>query len=248
MLRREEPSSQEIELLIRDSDEEELHFMSSREKQNFSAFRALKESLLNHNRNIPAQSSKSKPLIRRVPTTLSENKNLKKYFEPRVVAIGPLHHRNPKLQRAERAKLKLAVLFTEEHGVTEQVLYKKIKQEIGCLRKCYKAEDLEDYDDEELAWMFFVDGCAVLNAIHYSKQQKDNNKLNNIIKADLLAFALVDLFMMENQIPFRVLQLLISSVSNGNDLKKSIDMFIDEKIKKTMAEGSSKEQGGAKVH
>ncbi|XVF40956.1 hypothetical protein PTKIN_Ptkin01aG0242700 [Pterospermum kingtungense] len=173
------------------------------------------------------QSSKFKPLIRRVPTNLSENKSFNKYFEPRVVAIGPLHHRNPRLQRAEKVKLELAVLFTVDQGVTEQVLYKKIKQEIGYLKKCCKAEDIEDYDDEELAWMFFVDGCAALNAIHYSiKEEKPTDKLK--IKIDLLAFARIDLYM--------------TSVYNGKDLKTSIDHFIDDKIKKTIAEGNSKEQ------
>ncbi|XWS65352.1 hypothetical protein CRYUN_Cryun05aG0105400 [Craigia yunnanensis] len=205
MFRKEEPS-RGIRLLICDGIEKELHFMSSRENENFRCFRALKESS-NDNR-VPAQSSKSKPLIQRVPYTISEIKNLKKYFEPSVVAIGPLHHGNRRLQPAEKAKLKLVVQFTEEHGVTEQALYKKIKEEIGYLKKCYKPEDIEDYDDEELAWMFFV----------------------------------TDLFMLENQLPFRVLELLISSVNNGNNLRESIYEFIDDKIKTTIAAGNSKEQ------
>ncbi|XP_022744297.1 UPF0481 protein At3g47200-like [Durio zibethinus] len=231
---REEPSP-ETRLQICDGNEEELHFMSIREKENFRYFRALKKS--SNDDSVPAQSSKSKPLIQRVPFTLSEKKNFKKYFEPRVVAIGPLHHGNRRLQPAEKAKLKLAVLFTEEHRVAEHVLYKKIKQDIGYLKKCYKPEDIEDYDDEELAWMFFVDGCAVLKAIHYSKSKQEKQKDELNIKVDILAFAQVDLFMLENQLPFRVLELLISSVHDGKDLRESIDVFIDNKIKRTIAEG-----------
>ncbi|XWS43075.1 hypothetical protein CRYUN_Cryun16bG0070100 [Craigia yunnanensis] len=231
MFRREEPS-REIRLLVCDGNEEGLHFMSNREKEKFRSFRDLKESS-NDNSTVPAQSPK--PLIQRVPSTLSENNYFKKYFEPRVFAIGPLHHGKPRLQPAEKTKLELAVLFTKEHGVNEQVLYKKIKEEIGELRKSYRSEDIEDYDDEELAWMFFVDGCAVLHAIHCAMQEKKEKQKMLSIKVYFLAFAQVDMFMLENQLPFRVLQLLISSVNKGDDLRKSINEFIDKKIKKTVA-------------
>lgn len=231
MFKREEPSP-EILIPVCDGNEDELLF-SSREKEKFRSFRALKESA---NGNTQTQSSKSKPLIRRVPTVLKENDNFKKYFEPRVVAIGPIHHRNSRLPSTEKVKLKFAVLFCKKHEVSEQVLYKKIKEEIGYLKKCYKPMDVEVYEDDELAWMFFVDGCAVLHAIHCNTT---NENYVGQIKVDLLAFAQVDLFMLENQIPFRVLNLLISSISNGNYLRKSMYEFIDKKIKSTLATGKS---------
>ncbi|PPE02140.1 hypothetical protein GOBAR_DD00833 [Gossypium barbadense] len=230
MFKREEPSP-EILIPVCDGNEDELNF-SSREKENFRSFRALKKSA---NGNTQTQSSKSKPLIRRVPIILRENDNFKKYFEPRVVAIGPLHHQNNRLRLTAKAKLKFAVLFCKEHEVSEQVLYKKIKDEIGYLKKCYKPKDIEVYEDDELAWMFFVDGCAVLHVIH----RITTEKCIDHVKVDLLAFAQVDLFMLENQIPFRVLNLLISSISKGNDVRNSMYAFIDKKIKSTLAAGKS---------
>ncbi|XP_007028555.2 PREDICTED: UPF0481 protein At3g47200 [Theobroma cacao] len=231
MFRKGEPSWK-IQLPVYQCDQEESQF-SSREVENFSCFRALKES--SKDKSVPAQSSKSKPLIQRVPSTLSERKDYKKYFEPRVVAIGPLHHKNSRLQPAEKAKLDLAVQFTNERDVSEQELYKKIKKEMRDLKKCYRPKDIEDYDDEELAWMFFVDGCAALHAMHCTRLEKQKD-LN--IKVDLLAFAQLDLFMLENQLPFRVLELLMSSVKNGKHLRESINLFIDDKIKKTLAAGT----------
>ncbi|OMO60097.1 hypothetical protein COLO4_33944 [Corchorus olitorius] len=223
-----EESSWEIQLPLHDCNEEELR-LSNREEQNFRSFRALKES--SNNNSDPTQSSK--PLIQRVPSILRENEDLKKYFEPRVVAIGPLHHGNPRLHQAEKAKLKLAVQFTNEHGICEHVLYKRIKNEIEDLKNCYRKKDIEEYEDEELAWMFFVDGCAVLHAIHYWTQEKQK-ELN--IKVDLLAFAQIDLFMLENQLPFRLLDLLMISVKNGEDLRNSINKFINDMI--TVAAGN----------
>ncbi|KAK5836161.1 hypothetical protein PVK06_011917 [Gossypium arboreum] len=207
MFKREEPSP-EILITICDGNEDELHF-SSREKENFRSFRALKKST---NGNTQTQSSESKPLIRRVPTILRENDNFKKYFEPRVVAIGPLHYQNNRLR-----------------------LTAKIKDEIGYLKKCYKPKDIEVYEDDELAWIFFVDGCAMLHVIHRTTSEKCMDH----VKVDLLAFAQVDLFMLENQIPFRVLNLLISSISKGNDVRNSMYAFIDKKIKSTLAAGKS---------
>ncbi|KAG4204794.1 hypothetical protein ERO13_A04G063500v2 [Gossypium hirsutum] len=230
MFKREEPSP-EILITVCDGNEDELHF-SSREKENFRSFRALKKST---NGNTQTQSSESKPLIRRVPTILRENDNFKKYFEPRVVAIGPLHYQNNRLRLTAKAKLKFAVLFCKEHEASEQVLYKKIKEEIGYLKKCYKPKDIEVYEDDELAWIFFVDGCAMLHVIHRTTSEKCMDH----VKVDLLAFAQVDLFMLENQIPFRVLNLLISSISKGNDVRNSMYAFIDKKIKSTLAAGKS---------
>ncbi|WRX25152.1 Protein of unknown function DUF247 [Theobroma cacao] len=127
---------------------------------------------------------RAKPLIQRVPPVLIGIKeDFKKYFEPRLVALGPLHHGKPQFEQAEHTKRKLAALFANENETTDEVLFNKIMAEIRDLKQCYNPEDIKDYDDEKLAWMFFVDGCAVLYAVHYGLQGKFK-KLNT--KADLL--------------------------------------------------------------
>ena len=47
------------------------------------------------------------PKIQKVIFFLRDEKDLKKYYEPRVVSLGPIHHRNPKYQLGEQYKLLL---------------------------------------------------------------------------------------------------------------------------------------------
>ncbi|KAK8546400.1 hypothetical protein V6N12_027187 [Hibiscus sabdariffa] len=171
-----------------------------------------------------SSSQRTKPLIQRVPPVLSQMKlDLKKCFEPRLVSLGPLHHGNANYQRAEPSKLQFAAYFALENNTTDDILFGKIKAEIKDLRKCYKPEEIKDYDDEKLAWMLFVDGCAVLCAVNCG-MEGEFEKLNT--KPDLLVFAQLDLFLLENQIPYRVLQILINSAIDSQKWKKSLKAFI----------------------
>ncbi|GMI84663.1 hypothetical protein like AT3G50150 [Hibiscus trionum] len=175
-----------------------------------------------------SSSQRTKPLIQRVPPVMFHMKmDFKKCFEPRLVSLGPLHHGNPKFLRAEASKLQFAAFFALENRTTDDNLFGKIKAEIEDLRKCYKPDDIQDYDDERLAWMLFIDGCAVLCAVNCG-MEGEFEKLNT--KPDLLVFAQLDLFLLENQIPYRVLQILIDSAIDPQKWKKSLRDFIAQNL------------------
>ncbi|KAK6289830.1 hypothetical protein POUND7_001371 [Theobroma cacao] len=155
---------------------------------------------------------RAKPLIQRVPPVLIGIKeDFKKYFEPRLVALGPLHHGKPQFEQAEHTKRKLAALFANENETTDEVLFNKIMAEIRDLKQCYNPEDIKDYDDEKLAWMFFVDGCAVLYAVHYGLQ--------------------------ENQLPYRVLNILIGSTKEPQMWEQSITEFVGNNLITNIPDG-----------
>jgi hypothetical protein len=59
---------------------------------------------------------KTGPKIQKVPSLLRDNEKVAKYFEPRVVSLGPIHHGKPKYQKAEKYKLRLASAFVKESG------------------------------------------------------------------------------------------------------------------------------------
>ncbi|MFQ6670339.1 hypothetical protein Gotur_035302, partial [Gossypium turneri] len=107
-----------------------------------------------------------------------------------------------------------------------------MKTEMGGLKKCYDPKELEKYsnDNEKLAWMFFVDGCAILQAVYIRYGQDYDRKSNELfIKNDLLTFVYSDLFLLENQLPFRVLELLTNS-GDGKKFMDSIKRFIDDTV------------------
>ncbi|KAG8479727.1 hypothetical protein CXB51_029551 [Gossypium anomalum] len=190
------------------------------------------------------------PLIRKVPSTLRRNKYFKKYFKPKVISIGPLHHDDRTLRESKELKLKLAAHFVKNIDVDKHSLYSNMKKEIDDLKKCYDPQELEKYrdNDEKLAWMFFVDGCAILQAVYMRYgNSADIFKVYGqlFIKNDLLTFVYSDLFLLENQLPFRVLELL-TSWSGGEQFMNAIIRFIDDTVI-TPAEDSN-EEGTQQCH
>ncbi|KAE8663013.1 hypothetical protein F3Y22_tig00113123pilonHSYRG00049 [Hibiscus syriacus] len=126
-------------------------------------------------------SQRTKPLIQRVPPFLLNMKEgFNKCFEPRLVSLGPLHHGDPRFQRAEVSNLQFAAFFALEDKTTDNNLFGKIKAETKDLRKCYKP------DDKKLAWILFIDGCVVLCTVNCG-MEGEFDKLNT--KPDLLVFA-----------------------------------------------------------
>ncbi|XP_052877401.1 UPF0481 protein At3g47200-like [Gossypium arboreum] len=172
----------------------------------------------------------AKPLIRKVPSTLRHNEDFKKYFKPKVISIGPLHHDDLTLHESKELKLKLAAHFVIKIGVDKESLHSNMKVEMDGLKKCYDPQELEKYsdDNEELAWMFFVDGCAILQAV-YMRYGNDDDDGKLFIKNNLLTFVYSDLFLLENQLPFRVLELLTSS-GDGKMFMNAIQRFIDDAV------------------
>jgi hypothetical protein len=170
-----------------------------------------------------------------------------KYFEPRVASLGPIHHGNPKYQLGEKYKVRLAYEFVDcnknkSNNLNEGInyLYEKVKEEIKELRQCFEEEVTKKYDDEELAWILFVDGCAILQYIFCDA----NSKFKEFnIKTDSVAFAQQDLFLLENQVPYRLLKLLMSLSEKEEELSRSIESFIQKDIHQQTERQQKKEVG-----
>ncbi|XP_017630082.1 UPF0481 protein At3g47200-like [Gossypium arboreum] len=172
----------------------------------------------------------AKPLIRRVPSTLGCHEDFRKYFKPKVIQIGPLHNDDPTLHGSQNLKQNLVKCFTKNIGVNTKTLYENMKKEIDGLKKCYDPKELEKYSNgkEKLAWILFVDGCAILQAVYIRYGQDYNSTLiERCTIKEMLTFEYSDLFLLENQLPFRVLELLTSSSKNGEKFMNAIKRFID---------------------
>ncbi|GKV40838.1 hypothetical protein SLEP1_g48438 [Rubroshorea leprosula] len=184
----------------------------------------------------------TKPLIQTVThILLRDNEDFQPYFKPISVALGPLHHDyspDSKLQRGEKSKLQMAEKFIKYSGREMEVFYTRVKAEINSLRECYDSKEIKTWCDECLAWLFLMDGCAVLFFILHDAT--DNlDKLG--AKDDLLAYVKMDLFLLENQLPYQLLQILMNlctrvplcspedeNKSAAEVLNASITTFIDK--------------------
>ena len=163
-----------------------------------------------------------KPKIQKVIFWLRDHKDFKKYFEPRVVSLGPIHLGMPKYQLGEKYKLVLACDFIKSSGKGIRDLYSKIEEKIKELRDCYEVEVTKDYNDESLAWLLFLDGCAVLQYIYCATHKKFKD-LN--IKMDFVVFGQQDIFLLENQLPYRLLKWLMSLSEIKKELEDSINIY-----------------------
>ncbi|TXG70180.1 hypothetical protein EZV62_005115 [Acer yangbiense] len=193
-------------------------------------FKSLDEALM-----VNEAENSTKPKIQKIPFMLRDNDNFKKYLEPRVVSIGPYHAKNSNLQVTHEIKLKLAALFIKDGGISRNVLYEKIMEKISNFRECYAEEATKCYENniEELAWMFLVDGCALLHYIICASQMKEGRDytLERLkIKKDHMAFFQQDVFLLDNQLPYELLDLLIGLSNKQEELKLSIKNFILDSI------------------
>uniref|UniRef100_A0A7N2M4V0 Uncharacterized protein n=1 Tax=Quercus lobata TaxID=97700 RepID=A0A7N2M4V0_QUELO len=187
----------------------------------------------------------TKPKIQKV-LLLRCHKDFQKYCEPRVVSIGPIHHGKPKYRLAEEFKLTLAENFIEESGKTDRELYMVIKNNIEQLRKCFDEEVIHNYNDEALSWMLFVDGCATLKFID---SVVHSNVKRFQIKNGQVAFVRQDLFLLENQLPYQILNDLIKNSKEGEKLRESVQSFIDEQrmTEKTKEKPTKNNEEGEKT-
>ncbi len=120
------------------------------------------------------QHSISTPKIQKVLFLLRDHKDFVKYYEPRVVSLGPIHHGKDKYKLGEKYKLVLTSEFVKDSGRSMEDVYQMIKDEIKVLREFFEEEVTKEYDDDGLAWLLFVDGCAILQFIYCSRTTNDD--------------------------------------------------------------------------
>ena len=168
-----------------------------------------------------------RPKIQKAIFVLRDREDYQKYYEPRVVSFGPIHH------GGEKYKLVMTNEFV--NGSAEKIsdLYKKVGEKITELRDCYEEEVNKKFkDDKALAWLLLVDGCAILQYIHCAVNtadpaRADENKFEVLnIKPDSVAFTQQDLFLLENQLPYCLLKWLTEWSGNEFGLK-SIKKYIE---------------------
>ncbi|KAM3738814.1 hypothetical protein ACB098_09G159400 [Castanea mollissima] len=169
------------------------------------------------------------PKIQKVIFLLRDHKDFQKFYEPRAVSLGPIHYGSEKYKLGEKYKLKLTREFVKGNKEMINDLYKKIGEKIEELKECFEKEVIKRHKDEDLIWLLLVDGCAIL---HYIYCAANNNFEGLKIKPDSIAFTQQDLFLLENQLPYRLLNWLMtwSGSANEDKLRKSIDAYIKKLV------------------
>ncbi|KAG2576423.1 UPF0481 protein At3g47200-like [Panicum virgatum] len=136
-----------------------------------------------------------------------------RYIAPSVVAIGPYHHGAARLQEMEEVKLAAAYHLCRSSGHSTAKVYERVLSVAGAARGCYDAGDpsVEAVGEADFAAMMFIDGCFLLQ---YMVDGDDAAPvLRNRMALSTGPSIQKDIFLLENQIPWLVLEALAEFIS-----------------------------------
>ncbi|KAL7589623.1 UPF0481 protein At3g47200 [Lactuca sativa] len=126
-------------------------------------------------------------------------------FIPRVVSIGPLHKENENLKAFEDQKATYVhELLHPLDSPVEQTLKEcvlKVAFSVDRIRASYVPKIT--YSDMELAKMMVMDACFILGFIGALSESSDEPELQYLLRGSSIVY---DLVLVENQIPFFILQ------------------------------------------
>jgi len=172
----------------------------------------------------------SRPKIQRVQEYLRNREKFEKHYLPKLVSIGPIHYGKTDLKVGEKYKLIWAAKYIKNTGSIQKDLHKKIADNINTLKSHFDddvltltGKSLEGFGslDEKLSWILFVDGCSLLYILENTNL--DCPEPMNI-KVDQLVIVMMDVLLLENQLPYEVLKLLWKD-EDGSGLIKSMRSF-----------------------
>ncbi|XP_020086081.1 UPF0481 protein At3g47200-like [Ananas comosus] len=162
------------------------------------------------NEKVRAEAQLGKPLIQKVPDPLRSIENGALYFNPEIVAIGPYHRHDPQLQPMEVVKKAAAHDFCNSTRHSVEDFYRKVRAVAGEARSGY-ADRFENMSEKEFADMMFFDGCYLLEFVAL---MTGDCMPSSSIFASFSTFRGTqigkDILLLENQIPWVVLEALMS--------------------------------------
>lgn len=157
---------------------------------------------------------------------------LERFFSPKLIAIGPIHHHRS-LALGEQQKLILTSRYLKDTNQSPFDLLDTLSSHLIELRQqfshdCFRAFsdgymkrgfEGDDIIGEVLIWVLFLDGCSVLQLL----DNPESREIRKVLELDQLVELYEDLLLFKNQIPFQVLKLLCK---NQYQLNKCLDNFL----------------------
>ncbi|CAH8387145.1 unnamed protein product [Eruca vesicaria subsp. sativa] len=176
-------------------------------------------------RLLSSTAGKSTCSIFRVPQSMIESNG--RFYEPRVVSVGPYHRGRTQLKMMEEHKWRyLNALVTRTHqtkSLTLEDYMKAVKSVEEVARECY-SESIH-MDSDEFNEMMVLDGCFILELFrkvsHVVPFQLDDPL---VTMAWVLPFFCRDFLRLENQIPFFVLEALFDLTRGDNERESNVSL------------------------
>ena len=163
-------------------------------------------------------AGKSTCSIFRVPQSLIEVNG--QIYQPHIVSIGPYHHGEPQLKMIQEHKwryLGSLISRTEKtKGLKLEDYLVAIAEIEEKIRECYS--ETIHFNSDELVEMMVLDGCFLIELFRKASNPIRFEPDDPIISmAWIIPFFYRDLLRLQNQIPFRVLEILFEISKSGDD-------------------------------
>ncbi|OVA10391.1 Protein of unknown function DUF247 [Macleaya cordata] len=154
--------------------------------------------------------------IYRVPKKLRTVKE--EAYVPQIVSIGPFHRGKPTLQAMEDHKNWYLQAFISRTSSTEykstlEDLVKAMRELETQARECYGEEIDDQFTSNEFVEMMLLDGCFIIELLLRAAGEGVRIPNDRIFGSVWMLFSLQhDLILLENQIPFFVLERIFSLI------------------------------------
>ncbi|KAL0351548.1 UNVERIFIED_CONTAM: hypothetical protein Scaly_1543500 [Sesamum calycinum] len=159
-------------------------------------------------------SSRCKPSIFRVNDDIRHTNG--KLYDPKVISIGPFHHGKDHLRDMEQHKfryLKLLLKRRNESSVDKYVMAMRSLE--GKARKCYAGP--VEFSPDDFVQMLLLDGCFIIELIRKYGIDELRESDDIVFQYEqVLSQLRHDLMLVENQVPFFVVDQLFNMTRTGN--------------------------------
>ncbi|KAK4720671.1 hypothetical protein R3W88_010904 [Solanum pinnatisectum] len=138
-------------------------------------------------------------------------------YTPKMISIGPYYKKNPQLRPMEKYKLLYLQRFLQrKEGLDVESCFNELETLKKETIKCYN--DIEDLcDDSQFLQMLLLDGCFVVEFIRETYCERGPEGEARIISDDRASYIFRDLMLLENQLPFFVVNNLHSMTKQVNE-------------------------------
>lgn len=159
--------------------------------------------------------------IKRIPDYL-RNVNEQSYT-PRIISIGPIHHFNEKLRTKEKFKLSCLKNFIERTEINLENLVSSIREMEESIHCCYADDISRSMHSDDFVKMILVDAIFIIELfIRYDRYDRGERDYDDLIMRDQLFIIPFDLVLLENQLPFFVLEKLFNLAFPNHSTSSSL--------------------------
>lgn len=133
----------------------------------------------------------------------------KEAYTPQVISIGPIHHGNKTFQTMEKHKVRCFESLKQRTGITLEDFKRDIRQMENSIRECYVETDI-DLGSDDFVQMIMLDVSFILELFLKFNSESWPREDPLLVEAWLLDAVFRDLLLLENQLPFFVIEKLFN--------------------------------------